>query len=356
MMHAGGKKYSLGTFVACASVMAAVCLLGPMGCSDAPGPVDIDTSRAAEFGFQQSVRTSQIEEGHAAYKTFCIGCHGEAGDGNGNAARFLDPRPRNFINARFKFSSTRAGQLPTDEDLRGTIIGGLKGSSMPGWDMLPARTVTALVSYIKTFSPKWQEKSPASAIPSVDDPYRASEDKAEAIARGEAVYHGYATCWTCHPSYVPTEKINEHLVAMENSTRDVFRDHLFQPVGKPNAEGEMVYPPDFKRDFVRAGAQVDILYRSIAAGISGTAMPTWVDSMDVVSSHDSNVILTSAADLWALSYYVQSLVISRPARLEPDELVVRARPQKILQIGEAFVPVEEVIDTGETDEEFSEDD
>jgi len=343
-------------FLSFISALIMACFMVQWGCGDSPGPVDIDTSRASEFGFQRNVRTSQIEEGKVAYKTFCIGCHGEAGDGNGVAARFLDPRPRNFINTRFKFSSTRAGQLPTVEDLRGTIIGGLKGSAMPGWDMLPARTVTALVAYIKTFSPKWQEKSPASAIPAVDDPYRSSKDKSEAIARGEALFHGFATCWTCHPSYVSTQKINEYLVEMENPTRDVFRDHLFQPEGKPNSEGEMVYPPDFKRDFVRAGAHVEVLYRSISAGISGTAMPTWVDSMDVMSSHDSNVKLTSSADLWALAYYVQSLVLTRPARLEPDTLTIRSRPQKILRLGEAFVPIEEVIDTGETDEEFIEDD
>jgi len=85
-------------------------------------------------------------------------------------------------------------------------------------------------------------------------------------------------------------------------------------------------------------------------------MPTWVDSMDVVSAHDSNVQLTSSADLWALAYYVQSLVLSRPARLDPDNLDLRPRPQKILQPGEAFVPILEEIDTGATDEEFSEDD
>ncbi len=355
-MRVGHVQLAFRKLATLSSTLLVLVIVAQWGCGDDQGPKDIDTSRASEFGFQQSVRTSQIEEGGVAYKTFCIGCHGEFGDGNGKAARFLDPRPRNFIKARFKFSSTRAGQLPSDEDLRGTIIGGLKGSSMPGWDMLPARTVTALVAYIKTFSPKWQDKSLASAIPSVNDPYRAIEDKSAAIARGEAVYHGYATCWTCHPSYVSTQKINEHLVAMENSKRNAFRDHLFQSERKPNSEGEMVYPPDFKRDFVRAGAQIEILYRSIAAGISGTAMPTWVDSMDVASSHDSNVALTSSADLWALSYYVQSLVLTRPSHLEPVGLAMRSRPQKILKLGEAFVPIEEVIDTGSTDEEFSEDD
>ena len=97
-----------------------------------------------------------IHGGEIAYKTYCVGCHGENGDGQGEAARFLYPRPRNFQTARFKFSSTRAGQLPTDEDLQRTILRGLEGTAMPAYPLIPQKTVDALSQYIKTFSPKWK--------------------------------------------------------------------------------------------------------------------------------------------------------------------------------------------------------
>ena len=140
-----------------------------------------------------------IHNGEIAYKTYCIGCHGENGDGGGEAAIFLHPRPRNFQTANFKFSSTRAGQLPTDKDLQRTILQGLMGTSMPAYPLLPQKTVDAQIQYIKTFSPKWNEKIPAIMIPYVVDPYQLLEDKSAAIARGEAVYHGYVNCWACHP-------------------------------------------------------------------------------------------------------------------------------------------------------------
>lgn len=343
-----------GRIAACAGVLAMA--LWTLSCAPrTPAEDDVDTSRPSEFGFQTSVRTSLIEEGRSAYQLYCSGCHGVEGDGNGPAARFLHPRPRNFQKALFKFSSTRAGRLPTDDDLRRTILQGLKGSSMPGWDLLPARTVTALIAYVKTFSPKWEQSAPASVIPLVADPYRGQADTAAAVARGEAVYHGFATCWTCHPSYVPTEKINQYLVMMENPSRDVFRDELEHSEGKPNDEGEMIYPPDFRRDFVRSGSKVEDLYRSIAAGITGTAMPTWVDSMEYRSTAHPDIPLVQPADIWAMAYYVQHLVIERPQRLVPGMFAVRSRPQRILAVGEVPAPV--VVPPADlgTGEEFEED-
>lgn len=342
------KRYDL-----IATAVAVVAML-MAGCGSDEN-TDVDTSRAAEFGFQKSVRTSLIDEGREAYQLYCGGCHGDNGDGNGPAARFLHPRPRNFQLANYKFSSTRSGQLPTDDDLKRTITEGLKGSAMPGWDLLPARTVTALVAYLKTFSPRWEERGDAPPIPQVTDPYRSLADKSKAVARGEVVYNGFATCWTCHPSYVDTDTINEHLAAMENPTREVFRDNLNESEGKPNNEGEVIYPPDFRRDFVRAGADIDDLYRSIGAGITGTAMPTWIDSMEIPKTHGDGP-LVEPEDVWAMAYYVQQLILERPAKLAAADVQngygPRDRPQKIYAPGEKPEPPPEDAET-ETDEEFT---
>ncbi|MFQ5589980.1 MAG: c-type cytochrome [Phycisphaerae bacterium] len=280
-------------------------------------------------GSPAAIRSALVAEGRTAYATYCVGCHGVAGDGQGPAAVFLDPKPRDFRLAKFKFSSTRSGMLPTDGDLKRTIRRGLRGSAMPGWKLLPTGTVEALVAYIKTFSPKWTSSRRATPIPRVGDPYRFLVDKAEAIKRGEAVYHGFATCWTCHPSYLPVESVNAHLIAMENPPRSAFRDNLFESEGKPNENGEMIYPPDFRRDYVRSGSTVEDLYRSVAAGITGTAMPTWVDSMDYASSIEGRPPVVRTADLWALAYYVQHLIRLRPSKLTPELFAVRRRRQVI---------------------------
>ncbi len=324
----GGKSLT-ALFRVCIGLTCLSVLAG-CGAGDAG---DVDTSPATEFGSQTNVGSLQIDEGRRAYSTYCVGCHGENGDGKGEAAVFLHPKPRDFQRANFKFSSTRAGSLPTIDDLRRTISLGLKGTAMPGWTSLPPDTVDALIQYIKTFSPRWTKRKPASPIPFVDDPYFSLPDKSAAIRRGEVVYHGYANCWSCHPSYVSADKINKHLEAMENSRRTAFRPGLFESEAKPNVEGEVVFPPDFKRDFVRAGTDVEDLYRSIAAGVTGTAMPTWIDSMDFPTRKLGGGPLVRQADIWAMAYYVQSLIRQRPAKFTGGSPKIRNRVQRIFLHG-----------------------
>ena len=142
-----------------------------------------------------------------------------------------------------------------------------------------------------------------------------------------------------------------YLVAMDKAGYAGFRPNLGESEGKPNEDGEVIYPPDFRRDFVRAGGPVNDLYRSIAAGISGTAMPTWVDSMVSHRTSDPSQMVTSTADLWAIAYYVQSLLMERQSRIDPATVMIRKRPQRIYARGEAFVPVGE-LESKTTDEEY----
>ncbi len=41
-------------------------------------------------------RASLIQRGHLVYAKYCVGCHGEYGDGNGVAAARLITQPRDF--------------------------------------------------------------------------------------------------------------------------------------------------------------------------------------------------------------------------------------------------------------------
>lgn len=301
----------------------ALAMVAAVGCKRQE---EVKASRPSEVGFQVTLTETLVEEGKATYEQYCIGCHGPKGNGMGESYPFLHPKPRNFQQANFKFSSTRSGQLPVDADLRRTIRNGLRGSSMPSFRWFTDRQIDALIAYIKTFSPAWKERGPGTPIPIVEDPYHNDEDKSKAIERGEAVYHGLAGCWACHPSYVPTDRINAYLVSFGSPARPGFRPDLDQSVGKPNAEGQLVYPPDFKRDFVRSGMTVDDLYRSIAAGITGSAMPTWVDSIVIPGDHPGEMI-SDRSDLWAMAYYVQSLIEQRPPKLAEGTFVLRDRTQ-----------------------------
>ena len=92
------------------------------------------------------------------FRRYCAGCHGDQGDGNGENAVWLDPKPRDFTIATFKCRSTLTGTLPTDEDLFNTIGRGLTNSNMPIWNTFTRQQRADLVAYIKTFSPRWQKE------------------------------------------------------------------------------------------------------------------------------------------------------------------------------------------------------
>ena len=75
-----------------------------------------------------------VEQGKQIYFKRCSFCHGLMGDGNGPAADFMDPRPRDFTLGTFKFRTTQSGELPRDEDLFRTVSRGLSGTGMQAFD------------------------------------------------------------------------------------------------------------------------------------------------------------------------------------------------------------------------------
>ena len=107
--------------------------------------------------------------GHAAagkplYQRYCIGCHGPDGDGAGENAPWIDPKPRDFTLAVFKCRSTPTGTLPTDQDLLNAMTRGFVTTNMPPWRPLTNQNRADLVAYIKTFSSKWKTLKPGTPI------------------------------------------------------------------------------------------------------------------------------------------------------------------------------------------------
>ena len=102
--------------------------------------------------------------GKALYRRYCIGCHGPQGDGAGENAAWIDPKPRDFTAATFKCRSTLSGTLPTDQDLYNAITRGFVNTSMPSWKPLTDQNRADLVAYVKTFSAKWKGATAGESI------------------------------------------------------------------------------------------------------------------------------------------------------------------------------------------------
>lgn len=113
------------------------------------------------YVFSEEPRSS----GERVYDTYCIGCHGKDGRGAGEAAEFLNPQPRNFVDGDYKFFHfNEAGPFPSNQSLEITIRNGLPGSSMPAFALLADQEIKDVTTYIKNFrADGWIEPEPIQA-------------------------------------------------------------------------------------------------------------------------------------------------------------------------------------------------
>ncbi|MEZ4660566.1 MAG: c-type cytochrome [Caldilineaceae bacterium] len=113
------------------------------------------------YVFSEEPRSS----GQRVYDTYCIGCHGADGRGVGEAAQFLNPKPRNFVDGDFKFFHfNEPGPLPSDQSLQITIRNGLPGSAMPAFALLTDQEIKDVTTYIKNFrAGGWVQPEPIQA-------------------------------------------------------------------------------------------------------------------------------------------------------------------------------------------------
>ena len=81
------------------------------------------------------------------YLLHCAGCHGQHGEGDGIAARFVFPKPRDFTTGRMRLVRTE-NRVASAEDIRQSIARGFPGTSMQGWDQLGAESLDQLTAEV----------------------------------------------------------------------------------------------------------------------------------------------------------------------------------------------------------------
>jgi cytochrome c oxidase cbb3-type subunit 2 len=213
--------------------------------------------------------------GHASaakmdYRRYCVGCHGDLGDGQGENAQWLDPKPRDFTIAQFKCRSTPTGTLPTDEDLFNTIARGLDNSNMPQWNTFTKQQRADLVAYIKHFSPKWKTEKAGAPIQVPPEP----EATADRIKAGQALFKRLE-CWKCHGV---EGRIN-------GPSADTLTDDLNRPIKPFNFH-------DGNR--FKCGTTNADLYKIFMTGLDGTPMPSFSDNV-------------KPDEAWDLVFYLRTL-------------------------------------------------
>ena len=246
------------------------------------------------------VSAQTLNKGKQIYAEYCMACHGVDGDGNGVAAKGLQTPPRNFTLGIIKFGDVAAGELPHDEAVYKTLKHGLNGTAMLEWD-LKEEQMNAVWQYIKTFAPDtWigKDKELGEQLnKNLKDPFTVAR-REQAIEIGKKVYHLEASCQACHMGYVTLAEFDKMSREETGDGVEEIDETFYQLKVQPSEHGYGTAPPDFTYDSLRSvrGTNIEDLYLRIAAGVAGTTMPAWKDSFE------------EDYKLWALAYYVQSLM------------------------------------------------
>jgi len=228
----------------------------------------------ATVSFAQESHIGQMQgtaaSGKVLYKRFCIGCHGPQGDGNGENATWIDPKPRDFTAATFKCRSTPSGTLPTDQDLYDSITRGFVNSNMPAWRPLTNQNRADLVAYVKSFSAKWQSNKPGTPITIPPE----TPLKIESILHGRELFQKME-CWKCHG---PEGHGNGPAAA-----------------GLTDSKDNPIHPFNFAMSSrFKCGVTNEDLYRIFMTGLDGTPMPSFSDNVQ-------------PEDAWDLVHFLRTL-------------------------------------------------
>ncbi|MBF0338119.1 MAG: c-type cytochrome [Nitrospirae bacterium] len=228
--------------------------------------------------------------GKSIYDAWCAQCHGYKGDADAYTKDVTLPLPRDFAFGVYKFRSSAPGEPPTDADLTRIIRKGNPGTSMPPWERFTDDEVKAIVAHVKTFAPD-VFSSEAKSI-KLDNPPKSTP---ESIAKGKELFNK-AKCVECHGKE-----------------------------GRGN--GEKGWQADFKTDWgyrvapanythaweLRNGSDLVDIYRTISAGLAGTPMTSYLDSL-------------KDDERWSLAHFIKSLQVTRKLGLALKVKLVKSLP------------------------------
>lgn len=256
----------------------------------------------------------QIATARDLYLKHCQQCHGQSGDGNGVSAKFLYPRPRDYRNGIFKFTSTPYGAKPRREDLIRTLDTGIPGSSMPTFRLLPKRERELLVDYVLLLTYRgdlegklayeaeaeeeisadvvpelvtgilgsWAEAEQNEVHPLTPQPYAFT---AENVAAGKAAFLSKG-CSKCHGE-------DGRGQTKDNIGKDIW--------GFPTKAA------DLTSGLLHGGKRPIDIYRRIISGINGTPMPGF-----------RTILEKEPETIWNLTAYVLHVTNLRRTGVVPE--------------------------------------
>ena len=298
-------------------------------------PIDYGKGNPAADAEHRQHDGWRLKDGRDLYMVHCLHCHGVAGDGNGSTARFLNPRPRDYRQGKFKFKSTAGGTRPTHDDLMRILEEGIPGTYMPSFVLLGKDQLGLIVDYVRWLSMRgeveealaielaqvglkssdlertWREKKAedkAITLDAVRDELLAqvksawtetvaekakdvvdfwneannpenlvvpqekrTASDAESIARGRALYLSKEN--KCSDCHGPAGRGDGPQTEQFAAIDGASPARNYDEPGLRDAWGNVIMPRNLTRGVYRFGRRPLDLYRRVHQGINGTPMP-----------------------------------------------------------------------------------
>ena len=233
--------------------------------------------------------SAQQATGKAVYDKWCAGCHGTTGAGDGPAAEYMLPRPRDFTKGIYQIRTTASGELPTDADLMRVVSDGMPGTTMPEWkSKLSESERTSVVAYIKSLSDFFKGAAPKAITVG-----KAPSSSEATIADGREVFRKLE-CFKCHGQQGRGD----------GPSAPTLKDDFDHPIRAADLSQHWTF---------NGGTTVEEIYARLRTGLDGTPMPSFSDAVDAKVVTDEQ--------LWHLAQWVRSL---SPDKTPEVREVVRA--------------------------------
>jgi mono/diheme cytochrome c family protein len=288
-----------------------------------------------------------LKHGRKLYMTHCLHCHGVSGDGKGPTSEYLNPRPRDYRDGVFKFTSTLSTEKVSHADLQRIVKKGIPGTYMPSFMLLKDDELEAILSYVQWLASRGElEKKmvaeleadfSAAAVRSRIKENETSEeinkelqeflsgefgetvdglateiaeawtradskeslvvpkisripDSPESRKKGRELYlSNKAKCATCHgPKGIGNGPETKLFRKIPGTNKEYDQPGLFDMWDKP------VKPRNLTRGIYRGGRRPIDLYSRVYSGIKGTPMPAFAGTL-------------TDEEIWHLTNYVMSV-------------------------------------------------
>jgi len=261
----------------------------------ATGPDALGAAAAAigklAAGPAYAAQHGDAENGKTVYGRYCVGCHGEYGDGLGPAAERLNPPPRDFTLGQYKFKTSAFDEdIPNDEDLLRMIRDGMPGTAMPGWgNVLRQQQMLDVLAYIKTFAGLEEEE-----VSNQLDYGARIPSSPESIEIGRTLFHQDDRCSECHGQEGKGDAVKK------------LKDD----------NGARTWPRNLTKPWTfRASNNPKDIFTRISVGIPGTQMPSFADPASKKT--------LGIEERWHIANYVHSLAKTDEV-VRPENIVIRA--------------------------------